>query len=137
MAQLIKAQVTFIMPKGDDRDGDTDIQIIVRKSNGNVIAQDFNVAPDQRFADPGTYGPFNIAVVDANASHADFQAGSSQLIIHPRGHDRWITDVVITLQWNDGSGLTCQSHTLIVDQDVNSATWPNSQTSLLTKSKRL
>lgn len=131
MAVIDYANVTFIMPKGDDRDPDTGIQILVRKADGNVIAENDNVAPGQKFEDPGTYGPFSLTVINADATPDDFKGGSSQVIIHPNGHDRWITNVLIKLHWNDGNGQTCQSHTVIVDQNVNSATWPNSQITIM------
>jgi hypothetical protein len=133
MARIYKATVTFVLPSGDDRDYDTVTQIIVRKANGSVIAENDNVAPGQHLSDPGTYGPYALSVVDATTTPAEFEAGSSQLIIHPNGHDRWITNNIIYLYWDDGEGATCQSHTIIVDQDVNSATWPNSQASLTLK----
>jgi|ERR1039458_9509951 hypothetical protein len=130
MAQIYKATVTFVLPSGDDRDFDTVTQIVVRGANGAVIAENDNVAPGQHLVDPGTYGPYALSVVDANATPSDFAGGQSQLIIHPNGHDRWITNNIIFIYWNDGNGATCQSHTIIVDQNVNSATWPNSQASL-------
>ncbi len=130
MAQIYKATVTFVLPSGDDRDYDTVTQIIVRGANGKVIAENDNVAPGQHLSDPGTYGPYGLSVLDPNATVADFTGGQSQLIIHPNGNDRWITNNIILIYWNDGNGATCQSHTIIVDQDVNSATWPNSQASL-------
>jgi type 1 fimbria pilin len=119
------------MPDGDDRDKDTGIAVRVYKADGTIIVWNNNVAPDQHLTDPGTYGPFGLTIVNADATANDFIAGTSQLLITPNGHDRWITNVLIQLSWNDGNGRTCQSHNIIVDQDVNSATWSNSQTTLM------
>jgi hypothetical protein len=131
MSQIIRAVVTFIMPDGDDRDADTGIAVRVYDASHTIIVWNNNVAPNVHMTDPGTWGPYGLSIVNGAATPEQFSAGTSQLLINPNGNDRWITNVLIALTWDDGTGRTCQSHTIIVDQDVNSATWSNSQTTIM------
>ena len=59
-AQLDRCSVTFVLPDGDERDGDSQTSIQLKKQDGKAIAGEDNVAPGQHMKDPGTYGPYNL-----------------------------------------------------------------------------
>ncbi len=126
MAQLNKSAVTFVLPQGDNKDFDTRVRIYVKKKDGSIIAQNENVAPGQPFPDPGTYGPYDLNIINANSTNVEFSDGKSELQIQPVGNDRWITNVKISMGWSDGLTAACESGNIIVDQDVNTARWSNS-----------
>lgn len=103
-APLTGVGVTFSMPKCDDRDHDTRIDMWIEK-NGTRFASAFNIAPGQHFDDPGQYGPFPFTV-DVPVAKAYYRGSLTKLTISPNGHDTWCTTVTITASFADGTVLT-------------------------------
>ena len=122
---LSSAGVIFILPKGDDRDADTRIELSIHKQDGTYVTYDGDLAHNIRFADPGTYGPYKLHVLDAGTDIDDLIAGNTRMTIYPNGHDRWITQVLIVADWTDNTRTSYSSATMVLNQGGNSAVWQN------------
>ncbi len=115
--------VTFILPKGDDRDHDTVTSIDI-KQGAVLIAENLDIAPGQHFDDPGIYGPFPIGVV-TKVTKANYRNSTTHMHIQPNGHDRWITDIHIAAKFDDGETLQSSSGVRIVSQDAQDTSFQN------------
>jgi hypothetical protein len=116
-AQLTGIGVVFNMPKCDDRDHDTKIDMWIEK-NGGRFASAFNLAPGQHFADPGTYGPFPFTL-DVAVTKAYYRGSLTKLTISPRGNDTWCTTITITASFSDGSVLKSSTGSAIKVSESN------------------
>jgi len=102
-AQLTGIGVVFNMPKCDDRDRDTKIDMWIEKG-GARLATALNLAPGQHFDDPGSYGPFPFSL-DRAVTKAHYRGSLTRLAITPHGNDTWCTTITITASFSDGSVL--------------------------------
>src|SRR5713101_2626836 len=108
---------TFAMPKCDDRDHDTGIQMWVDGPGGEYARND-NIAPDQQFRDPGTYGPFSIAIENA-INKNDYQKTKTHLHISPKVHDTWCTVVNLEAIFTDNSKINTSSGVVVKVSEAN------------------
>jgi hypothetical protein len=116
-AVLTGVSVTFSMPKCDDRDHDTKIDMWIEKNNGR-FASAFNIAPNQHFDDPGSYGPYPLSV-EVPVTKAYFRGSLTKLSITPRGKDTWCTNIQIKGYFSDGQVLTSSSGAVIKVSEAN------------------
>jgi hypothetical protein len=120
---LASLEVTFDLPKGDNRDHDTRTNVEISRS-GSLIARANDVAHDVEFKDPGAYGPYRLNILVA--ARKDLFIGSTTTVtVFPNGNDRWITKVRIDARFSDSSVLSCSSQVLIVDQNANVGQFSN------------
>jgi hypothetical protein len=96
---LVHAAVFFEVSKGEDRKLDTKLSVVVTKADGTVIATNDDIAPGLTFNAFGTYGPFDLKIVDANTTPDQFVFGRTEMTSNPTGANRWNTNVVIRLTW--------------------------------------
>ena len=114
---LTAVNVTFKLPKCDNRNPDTRIEMSVVKA-GTVIAEDTNMAPGREFDDPGTYGPFPLVL--KNAVTKTFYAGSTtKLHITPHGNDTWCTEIHVEALFADNSRINTWSCTVVKVSERN------------------
>ena len=116
-ASLTGLGVVFSMPKCDDRDHDTRIDMWIEK-NGARFASGFNIAPGQHFDDPGQYGPFPFSI-DAPVTKGYYRGSLTKLTITPNGHDTWCTTVTITASFADGTVIQSTTGGAIKVSEVN------------------
>ena len=114
---LIAVNVTFVLPKCDDRDDDTKINMSV-VNGGTVIAQTDNMAPGQQFKDPGTYGPFPIALSTA-ITKSTYPSTTTKLHIEPHGHDTWCTRIDVDALFADNTHIKTGSCNVVKVSEAN------------------
>ena len=106
---LVHAAVFFELSRGEDRNPDTQLSIVVTKVDGSVIARNDDIEPGTTFKEFGTYGPFDLQIVDANTTPDEFVFGQTEMTSSPTGPNRWKSNAVIRLTWSTTKRAS-QSH---------------------------
>jgi hypothetical protein len=91
------------MPKCDDRDRDTNIQMSV-VNGGTTFAENDSVAPGVQFNDPGTYGPYDLPLQNT-ISKTGWPNTKTNIHITPVGHDTWCTKIHLDALFSDNTHI--------------------------------
>lgn len=114
---LLAINVTFELPKCDNKDHDTAIEMSVVKGE-TVIAEGRRLAPGQEFRDPGTYGPFPLVLKNA-VTKSLFERSTTKLRVSPNGHDTWCTRIHVDALFADNSHFKSSSCTVVKVSEAN------------------
>jgi hypothetical protein len=114
---LVSVNITFQLPKCDDRDHDTLTKAWVTQGN-TVIAENDNVAPGQQLGDPGTYGPYSLPLQNTISKSA--WAGTvTHIHIDPVGHDTWCTEFLMDALFDDNSHVKSNNCSVVKISEAN------------------
>jgi len=118
-AKLTKVTVRFDT-HNDNKDHDTKLDVTVSNKVTLFLSQDLaqglNLGGDKEFKDPSTES-FDLELKGKNVALKDVTLPTYNIHIQPKGRDRWIFDVTITLEFGDGSSFSSVKRGIILDQD--------------------
>jgi hypothetical protein len=82
------------------------------------LADGLSLGGDQEFKDkPPSTHEFELVLKSKNVTLKDINLPTYNIHIQPNGRDRWIFDVTITLEFDDGSSFSSVKRGIILDQD--------------------
>lgn len=119
---LESVQVRFVLPPGDDKDFDTKVAVQIFKGN-ILIASNDDIASNMKFADPGSYGPFELEV-QPSITKAIYSDSMVRVSITTVGHDTWNSKVIVVAKFSDNSQVK-KEWQFILDQDVRQIQFQN------------
>jgi hypothetical protein len=82
---LNSVNVSFEMPKCDDKDNDTTVKMWIA-SGGTTVAENDGVAPGQGFDDPGSYGLYDFPLQNT-ISKSEWSSTTTNIQIATVGHE--------------------------------------------------
>jgi hypothetical protein len=115
--QLVAVNVSFHLPKCDDKDHDTNVYMSVVQG-GTTIASADDIAHDTQFKDPGDYGPYPFVLVNTITKSA-FPGTTTKLHITTKGKDTWCTKISIDALFADNTHLSYDSCVVIKVSEAN------------------
>jgi hypothetical protein len=120
---LNAVNVTFELPKCDDRDSDTRIEMSVA-SGGSAIASNASVAPAIHFNDPGSYGPYDLPL-QQTINKSDWPATTTSIHITPRGNDTWCTKIHVDALFSDNTHIKTNNCSVVkISEDNRDYSFP-------------
>lgn len=125
MAVITRVQISFTTPPDtDDKDPNTEVHVVIRKSNFEVVAEVRNTWG--RFPDDGTtQGPFEIPKKpNVQCTPDELVHGRAIIGIRPQGglgHDTWVFDHELVVLFNDGTSICSSAHRVALDQNHKEA----------------
>ncbi|WP_338911888.1 hypothetical protein [Mycetohabitans rhizoxinica] len=115
MSILRNASVKFITPaNSDDKDADTHVTVTVRDSNNRIAARidsDFG-----HFSDHSVNGPYGL-IIRNRSSAEELEAGNVTIRIDPNGHDTWIFNFDLDLQFDGDEHYGATYNNIVLNQD--------------------
>jgi hypothetical protein len=118
-ATLTKVSITF-KTHNDNKDHDTILSVAIKNKVSLFLSQDLaggdNLGGDKEFKDPSSES-FDLVLKSDKLTVKDVTLPLVNIHIQPNGHDRWIFDYVVTLQFSDGSSFSSHKDGIILDQD--------------------
>lgn len=120
---LESVQVRFVLPGGDDKDFDTAVAVQIIKGN-ILIASNDDIASNMKFADPGSFGPFDLAV-QPSITKAIYSESLVRVSITPVGNDTWNSRIIVVAKFTDNSQIKKEYGPFILDQDVRQTQFKN------------
>jgi hypothetical protein len=127
MSQIIKAEISFTTPQDtDEKDKNTDVYVIMRKSNSEVVAAIQDNFGGEFPDDGSTKGPFEIPKKDIRCTPDELLRGRIVVGIIPhggRGHDTWVFHYEALVGFDDGTSLCSSAHTVVLYEDHKEVTY--------------
>ena len=120
---LESVQVRFLVPAGDAKDVDTSVGVQIIKGV-TLIASNDDIASNMKFADPGSYGPFDLEV-QASITKAIYSESLVRVSITPVVNDTWNSRIIVVAKFSDNSQIKKEYGPFILDQDVRQTQFKN------------
>ncbi len=114
---LNSVNVSFEMPKCDDKDHDTTVKMWVA-NGGTTIAGNDSVAPGQGFDDPGNYGPYDLPLQNT-ISKSEWASTTTNVHISTVGNDTWCTRFHIDALFSDNTHIKTNNCSVIKISESN------------------